>query len=394
MDKSGVKAMTAKTKKMKAKTISKSTSEYFDYSLLAVLVFLVCFGLVMLYSVSSYSALIKYGNSMHYLTRQLIFTVAGFAGLYVASRLPLEFYRKVAFLSYMASLALMALVQTPLGKEVNGAKRWLKLPGDQQLQPAEIAKIALIIYIPLLIIKFGKEYKQLKQTAKVLGAGLVAAAFALFLTDNLSTAVILMGITVIIVFISHPQTKPFLMIGVALVVLVGGFLVYVVNFVNSTGNFRMNRILMWLKPEEYSGDNFQSLQGLYAIGSGGLFGKGLGNGAQKMVIPEVQNDMILSVICEELGIFGAIMILILFGLVLYRLFFIAQNAPDLYSSLVVTGIFAHIALQVMFNVGVVTGVLPTTGITLPFISYGGTSTLFLLTEMGVALGISRRIRMD
>ncbi|MGF7002027.1 cell division protein FtsW (lipid II flippase) [Lachnospiraceae bacterium PFB1-21] len=386
--------MTAKTKKMKAKTISKSTSEYFDYSLLAVLVFLVCFGLVMLYSVSSYSALIKYGNSMHYLTRQLIFTVAGFAGLYVASRLPLEFYRKVAFFSYMASLALMALVQTPLGKEVNGAKRWLKLPGDQQLQPAEIAKIALIIYIPLLIIKFGKEYKQLKQTAKVLGAGLVAAAFALFLTDNLSTAVILMGITVIIVFISHPKTKPFLMIGVALVVLVGGFLVYVVNFVNSTGNFRMNRILMWLKPEEYSGDNFQSLQGLYAIGSGGLFGKGLGNGAQKMVIPEVQNDMILSVICEELGIFGAIMILILFGLVLYRLFFIAQNAPDLYSSLVVTGIFAHIALQVMFNVGVVTGVLPTTGITLPFISYGGTSTLFLLTEMGVALGVSRRIRLD
>ncbi|MCP1108654.1 FtsW/RodA/SpoVE family cell cycle protein [Ohessyouella blattaphilus] len=386
--------MTAKTKKMKAKTISKSTSEYFDYSLLAVLVFLVCFGLVMLYSVSSYSALIKYGNSMHYLTRQLIFTVAGFAGLYVASRLPLEFYRKVAFFSYMASLALMALVQTPLGKEVNGAKRWLKLPGDQQLQPAEIAKIALIIYIPLLIIKFGKEYKQLKQTAKVLCAGLVAAAFALFLTDNLSTAVILMGITVIIVFISHPKTKPFLMIGVALVVLVGGFLVYVVNFVNSTGNFRMNRILMWLKPEEYSGDNFQSLQGLYAIGSGGLFGKGLGNGAQKMVIPEVQNDMILSVICEELGIFGAIMILILFGLVLYRLFFIAQNAPDLYSSLVVTGIFAHIALQVMFNVGVVTGVLPTTGITLPFISYGGTSTLFLLTEMGVALGVSRRIRLD
>lgn len=386
--------MTAKTKKMKAKTISKSTSEYFDYSLLAVLVFLVCFGLVMLYSVSSYSALIKYGNSMHYLTRQLIFTVAGFVGLYVASRLPLEFYRKVAFFSYMASLALMALVQTPLGKEVNGAKRWLKLPGDQQLQPAEIAKIALIIYIPLLIIKFGKEYKQLKQTAKVLGAGLVAAAFALFLTDNLSTAVILMGITVIIVFISHPKTKPFLMIGVALVVLVGGFLVYVVNFVNSTGNFRMNRILMWLKPEEYSGDNFQSLQGLYAIGSGGLFGKGLGNGAQKMVIPEVQNDMILSVICEELGIFGAIMILILFGLVLYRLFFIAQNAPDLYSSLVVTGIFAHIALQVMFNVGVVTGVLPTTGITLPFISYGGTSTLFLLTEMGVALGVSRRIRLD
>ena len=136
------------------------------------------------------------------------------------------------------------------------------------------------------------------------------------------------------------------------------------------------------------------MQGLYAIGSGGFFGKGLGNSAQKMIIPEVQNDMILSIICEELGVFGAIVMLTLFGMLLYRLLFIAKNAPDLYGSLIVTGIFAHISLQVILNVAVVLNLIPTTGITLPFISYGGTSILFLMAEMGLALGVSRRIQFE
>lgn len=143
-----------------------------------------------------------------------------------------------------------------------------------------------------------------------------------------------------------------------------------------------------------SDGGFQVVQGLYAIGSGGFFGKGLGNSAQKMIIPEVQNDMILAIICEELGVFGAIIVLLLFAILLYRLLFIAQNAPDLYGSLIVTGIFAHIALQVIFNVCVVLNLIPTTGITLPFISYGGTSILFLMAEMGIALGVSSRIRFE
>ena len=136
------------------------------------------------------------------------------------------------------------------------------------------------------------------------------------------------------------------------------------------------------------------MQGLYAIGAGGLFGKGLGNSTQKMVIPEVQNDMILAIICEELGIFGAVLLLVLFGFLLYRLLFIAQNAPDMYGSLIVTGIFAHIALQVVLNIAVVTNLIPTTGITLPFVSYGGTSIVFLMSEMGIALGISGTIRLE
>ena len=136
------------------------------------------------------------------------------------------------------------------------------------------------------------------------------------------------------------------------------------------------------------------MQGLYAIGSGGFFGKGLGNSTQKLgVIPEVQNDMILTIVCEELGVFGVIVVLVLFGLLLYRLMFIAKNAPDLYGSLVARGIFAHISLQVILNIAVVTNMMPTTGVTLPFISYGGTSILFLMTEMGIALGISRKIKL-
>ena len=167
------------------------------------------------------------------------------------------------------------------------------------------------------------------------------------------------------------------------------------TLVNSE-NFRLRRVLTWLDPENHTDTGgFQVMQGLYAIGSGGFFGKGLGNSTQKLgVIPEAQNDMILTVICEELGVLGAIVILLLFAFLLYRLMFIARNAPDLYGALIASGIFVHIALQVILNIAVVTNLIPTTGITLPFISYGGTSILFLMSEMGIALGISRRIKLE
>ncbi len=201
--------------------------------------------------------------------------------------------------------------------------------------------------------------------------------------------------TCIMVFVVHPKTKPFIAIVIAglAVILVG---VKILGMALATSeNFRLRRILVWLNPEEHASEGgYQIMQALYAIGSGGFFGKGLGNSAQKMIIPEVQNDMILSIICEELGVFGAIIVLVLFGMLLFRLLFIAQNAPDLYGSLIVTGIFAHIALQVVLNVAVVINLIPTTGITLPFISYGGTSILFLMAEMGIALGVSQRIKIS
>ena len=368
---------------------------YYDYSLVAVLVFLVCFGLVMLYSTSAYTALIENDDSMYYFKRQILFCGAGFVIIYIVSRINYHWYIGKAKAIYFFSLFLMLLVKTPLGKEVNGARRWIRLPLGQQFQPSELAKIAVILFIPVVICKMGKEFRSLQGVAKTLAWGGVCAAAVLFLTDNLSTAVIVFGITYIVVAVVHPRTKAFLAlagIGVA------GLVTFVLAFgssLASSSDFRLRRLAVWLNPEQYAdGLGYQTLQGLYAIGSGGFFGKGLGNSAQKMVIPEVQNDMILTVICEELGVFGVIVVLVLFGMLLYRIIFIAQNAPDMYGSLVVTGIFAHIALQVFLNIAVVTKMIPNTGVTLPFISYGGTSVLFLMAEMGIVLGVSRTIKLS
>ncbi len=368
---------------------------YFDYSMLAVLIFLVCFGLVMLYSTSSYSALIDYGDSMYYFKRQIVFCAAGIAGMLIVSRINYHFYIKWAKYLYYISIILMLLVQTPLGKTVNGARRWIRLPMGQQFQPSEVAKIAVILFIPVVIIRLGKEAKTLRGIGKILLWGGISAFCVYKFTENLSTAIIVLGITCVMIFVMHPKTKPFLGIAAAGIAAVYAGIQILARAAVTSDSFRLQRIITWLDPERYaSDDGYQTLQGLYAIGSGGFFGKGLGNSAQKMIIPEVQNDMILSVICEELGVFGAIIILALFAMLLYRLLFIAQNAPDMYGSMVVTGIFAHIALQVILNVAVVTNFIPTTGITLPFISYGGTSLLFLMAEMGIAFGVSGSIKID
>ncbi len=368
---------------------------YFDYSLLAILICLVCFGLVMLYSTSSYSAMMKQnGDSLFYFKRQVLFCIVGLIVMWIVSRIDYHWYFERSKFFYFVSIFMMFLVKTPLGKEVNGAKRWIKLPFGQQLQPAEIAKIAIILFIPALICTMGREIKTLEGIAKVLAWGAFSAAVVFIITENLSTAIIVMGITCIMIFVVHPKTRIFIIIAVG-IILIGIVGARVLGMAMETsGNFRLRRILVWLNPEKYASEGgYQIMQALYAIGSGGFFGKGLGNSAQKMIIPEVQNDMILSIICEELGVFGAIMVLILFGMLLYRLLFIAQNAPDLYGSLVVSGIFAHIALQVILNVMVVINCIPTTGITLPFISYGGTSVLFLMAEMGLALGVSSKIKI-
>ncbi len=368
---------------------------YFDYSLLAILICLICFGLVMLYSTSSYSAMMKQnGDSLFYFKRQVLFCIVGLIGMWIVSRIDYHWYFERSKFFYFISIFMMFLVKTPLGKEVNGAKRWIKLPFEQQLQPAEIAKIAIILFIPALICTMGKEIKTLEGIEKVLAWGAFSAAVVFIITENLSTAIIVMGITCIMIFVVHPKTRIFIIIAVG-IILIGIVGARVLGMAMETsGNFRLRRILVWLNPEKYASEGgYQIMQALYAIGSGGFFGKGLGNSAQKMIIPEVQNDMILSIICEELGVFGAIMVLILFGMLLYRLLFIAQNAPDLYGSLVVSGIFAHIALQVILNVMVVINCIPTTGITLPFISYGGTSVLFLMAEMGLALGVSSKIKI-
>lgn len=372
-------------------------AQYFDYDLLLVIVFLMCFGLVMLYSTSAYSAQNDFdGNDMYYFSKQAVIGIISFGVMLFVSKLDYHVYGAFSFEIYIFAMIMMALVQTPLGVTVYGARRWIQLPGKMTLQPSEITKIAVILFISYELCRMGNKVSTRDGAVRIFAFGIAAAGGVMFLTDNLSTAIIVMAITCILYFVVHPRLKPFIIAIAGGTVFISALVAVLAATATSSDNFRIGRILTWLDPENHSDEGgFQVLQGLYAIGSGGFFGKGLGNSTQKLgVIPEVQNDMILTIVCEELGVFGAIVILLLFGLMIYRLMFIARNAPDLYGSLIATGVLAHIALQVILNIAVVTNLIPTTGITLPFISYGGTSILFLMTEMGIALGVSRTIKLE
>ena len=393
MRKRGFMQKSAVKKKTKVRT-GRRTADYYDYNLLAAVILLVCFGLVMLYSTSSYEAQLKFnGNDMYYFGRQAVISAGAIVLAVLVSRLDYHLLIPVAGLAYVGSLVLMAMVKyTPLGVSAYGARRWLNL--GIQFQPSEIAKIAVIIYLPVVIIKMGRQFRTLKAVVVLLALGVLQAFAALFWTDNLSTGLIIGGIAVVVIFIAHPDTKWFVGIGSGAAALVCVVVAYMGMTMTTSDNFRIRRILSWLHPEEnMSGGGYQVMQSLYAIGSGGFFGKGLGNSAQKLgTIPEAQNDMIFSIVCEELGVFGGVLLILMFLYLLYRLFFIAQNAPDLYGTLIVSGIFAHIALQVILNICVVINLMPTTGITLPFVSYGGTSILFLMMEIAIALSVSRKIR--
>lgn len=384
-------------KKRKKKSAGRKRVDYYDYSLLAVVILLTCFGLIMLYSTSAYMAQIKYGDDMYFFKKQAFISAVCIVVMILISKIDYHILTKFVTILYAAAFILMAMVRfTPLGVRVNGAKRWLKL--GIQFQPSEIAKIAVIVCLPYMIIKMGRQVQTLK-ACMILGlAGGVLAGGAYIFTDNLSTAIIIFGITAGLIFVAHPKLKPFLMIGAVGVVLIAGLVLFLYATVDpeTNENFRIGRILVWLHPEDFAdGDGYQTLQALYAIGSGGFLGRGLGNSIQKLgSVPEAQNDMIFSIVCEELGIAGGIMVLLLFSYLLYRLFFIAQNAPDLFGSLMVSGVFIHIALQVIFNIAVVANMMPNTGVTLPFISYGGTSIMFLMAEMGLALSVARQIRFQ
>ena len=384
-------------KKRKKKSAGRKRVDYYDYSLLAVVILLTCFGLIMLYSTSAYMAQIKYGDDMYFFKKQAFISAVCIVVMILISKIDYHILTKFVTILYAAAFILMAMVRfTPLGVRVNGAKRWLKL--GIQFQPSEIAKIAVIVCLPYMIIKMGRQVQTLK-ACMILGlAGGVLAGGAYIFTDNLSTAIIIFGITAGLIFVAHPKLKPFLMIGAVGVVLIAGLVLFLYATVDpeTNENFRIGRILVWLHPEDFAdGDGYQTLQALYAIVSGGFLGRGLGNSIQKLgSVPEAQNDMIFSIVCEELGIAGGIMVLLLFSYLLYRLFFIAQNAPDLFGSLMVSGVFIHIALQVIFNIAVVANMMPNTGVTLPFISYGGTSIMFLMAEMGLALSVARQIRFQ
>ena len=383
----------SREKKAIKKPKTKKKTDYYDYSLLAVIILLTCFGLVMLYSTSSYMAELNYGDDMYYFKKQAAISFGCIIIALGISQIDYHILTKFTGVLYGMAAILMILVKTPLGRTANGARRWLNL-GPLSFQPSEVAKIAVIVCLSYMIVNMGRNIKTLKAFMILAGSGSALAFLAYACTDNLSTAIIIFCITMGLIFIAHPKVKPFLIAAGVGIVLIIIFVMILSSSLETSSSFRLRRILVWLHPEDFaSGDGYQTIQALYAIGSGGFLGRGLGNSIQKLgSVPEAQNDMIFSIVCEELGILGGIILLLLFAYLLYRLFFIAQNAPDLFGSLMVSGIFIHIALQVIFNIAVVLNLMPNTGVTLPFVSYGGTSIVFLMSEMGLALSVARQIK--
>ena len=348
-----------------------------DYTLQIIVLILVAFGLITLWSTSAYNGQVRFGDSGYYFKKQLFATALGLMVMFLISRMDYHLFARLAVWGYLLAITLSGLVLL-VGDSYNGSRRWLSL-GPISFQPSEFAKPAMILFLAYIV--GCRKKKQHSMVSLLIIVVWALPIVALVGTNNLSTAIIILGIAVILAFVSNPYYLPFVWIGLVGIGFIGIFL--------GMESYRLERLAIWRNPEAYE-KGFQTIQGLYAIGSGGLFGRGLGESIQKLgFVPEAQNDMIFSVICEELGLMGAILLLLIFLMMLWRFMVIATHAPDLFGMLISAGIMGHIAIQVILNVAVVTNTIPNTGITLPFISYGGTSVLFLLAEMGLALSVSR-----
>ena len=369
--------------KRKRKEKKRETSVFFfDYTLLFITLFLLAFGLLMVYSTSSYVAELKFGRANYYFMKQLRNTLLGLVAMIIAANFDYKIYKRFAPWIYLLSLALVFAVLV-IGKEINGSKRWIVIKGIS-FQPSEFAKLAVIIFLAVLLASIGNKIDDIKTVAKAFA--LVAPAFVGVAITNLSNAIIIMAIALIMIFVSSRKYMQFVLTGMILV-FIGALYIMKVGY-------RAERIDAWLHPETAKNAG-QTLQGLYAIGSGGIMGKGLGQSIQKLGhVPEAQNDMIFSIICEELGLFGAVSVIVLFALMIYRFAIIIKHSNDTFGSLIVVGVLGHIATQVVLNVAVVTNTIPNTGISLPFISYGGTSVIFLLAEIGVVLNVSKCIKIE
>ncbi len=355
----------------------------YDFTVLFIVLTLVLFGVVMIFSSSYYYTMTstKFNNDMFYfLKRQSVWAVLGVCAMVFGMNVPYTFWKRFARLAYWLSNFFLLLLPF-VGIEAGGQKRWLGY-GSMQFQPSEFTKIAVILYLSLYVCEHRKELGNLK--------GFCRAAIILFIPvvliaiSNFSTALLVLLIGATILFIASPRIWYFVA-ALGVVVPAGAIAILLPQF-----RYRLGRITIWLDPWSDPIDKgFQTIQSLYAVASGGLFGLGLGQSRQKTFVPEPHNDIIFAIICEELGIVGAAMILLLFAVLIWRGIKIAINAKDSYGMLVATGITATVAFQSIINIGVVTNTIPNTGQPLPFISYGGTSLLFLMAMMGILLNISR-----
>jgi len=357
--------------------------ETVDIPFLVILLLVLAVGLTMLYSASCAQSLYDtgYRSSTRYLQRQAVCAVIGLAAMALVSRVPAEFWLKMAWPLYFGSIVLLLLVLL-FGQTVNGAKRWINIAG-LQFQPSEIAKFTLILLFAKLTRGFGEDAKTFRYGVLGFGVALMGILVPLALERHLS-AIMLMGmVAVVMMFVAGTRGK-WLMAGAA------GAVVFVVVYVSLLG-YAGDRITAWFHPEQDPGNTgYQILQSLYAIGSGGLFGLGFGKSKQKyMYLPFQYNDYIFAVVCEELGLVGALLIIALFGALILRGYWIALRARDRFSTVLAAGLITQIAVQTILNMGVVTNLLPSTGVALPFFSYGGTALAVNLGEMGILLSISR-----
>ena len=356
----------------------------FDFKLFFSVMVLLCIGLVMVASASSYYALTEFNNSNHFLVRQLVVAIIGVIVILVISKVNYRVYSKFAYIIYAIVLLLMILVLVPgIGTEVNGARRWIDLK-ITTFQPSELMKIALALVLSTYIVN---NYKKLTSIPRYIVPAVffLLVCIVMFFQNHLSGMIVMAFITGIIFLASGMKLEAKYIVPIVLIAVlaVGGFLF--------AKGFRMDRITSFLNPDEdITGGNWQASQSLYAIGSGGLFGRGLGQSRQKYLwLPEAQNDFIFAVTAEELGFVGSTIILLIFAYFIIRGIRTALKCNDLFGMLIATGITAMFAFQIIVNIAVVTKSMPVTGMPLPFFSYGGTSLLINLAAVGILLNISR-----
>ena len=357
--------------------------ESVDYPFLIILLVLLAVGLTMLYSASSAQSQYDtgYTQSTRYLQKQALCALIGLCATAGLSRIPPDFWQRAAWPLYGIGIVLLLSVLL-FGQSVNGAKRWITIAG-LQFQPSEIAKFSMIVLFARLTRNFGPAAKEFRYGVLGFSAALLGILVPLALEKHLS-AIMLMGmVAVVMMFVAGTSSK-WLLAGAGAAVL------FVVIYVSLMG-YAGDRITAWIHPEEDPADTgYQILQSLYAIGSGGVFGLGFGKSRQKyLYLPFQYNDYIFAVICEELGFAGALLVIALFIALILRGYWIALQAPDRFSTVLAAGLVTLIAVQTILNLGVVTNLLPSTGIALPFFSYGGTALAVNLGEMGIVLGISR-----
>ncbi len=352
-----------------------------DVPFLALVLLLVGIGLLMMFSASYVRAEYEQGDATYFFLRQGGVALFGIFVMYAASRISCQIWKKFAVWVYALSIVLLLLVLL-VGEEVNGAKRWVTIAG-QQFQPSEVAKFGVICIMAMLMDKYGEKMQDWHYSILRVGGSVFLIVLLVALEKHLSAIMIIGLVAVAMLFVGGIQ-KRWIFIGV------GATAIFLVLYISIMG-YAGNRITAWLNPDaDPQNTGYQILQSQYAIGSGGLFGLGFGMGRQKhLYLPEEHNDYIFAVVCEELGLVGALGIILLFVLLILRGYWIALHAKDRFSTLMGVGLSTLLAVQVFLNIGVVSNLLPSTGVGLPFFSYGGTNLLMALGEMGIILSISR-----